>query len=87
MGLCRDRVAGIAVRYGLDGTGIECQWRRDFTHHSRPALGHTQPPIQLYLVSFRGVKQPERGVGHPPPSSAKVKERVELNFYSLHGLF
>jgi hypothetical protein len=28
--------------------------------------------------SFPGVKQPGRGIDHPPPSSAEVKERVEL---------
>ena len=28
--------------------------------------------------SFPGVKRPGRGVKHPPPSSVKVKERVEL---------
>jgi hypothetical protein len=32
--------------------------------------------------SFPGVKRPGRGVDHPPPSSAKVKERVELYLYS-----
>jgi hypothetical protein len=32
--------------------------------------------------SFPGVKRPERGVDHPPPSSAEVKERVELYLYS-----
>jgi len=31
-----------------------------------------------YWVSFPGVKRPGRGVDHPPPSSAEVKERVEL---------
>ena len=35
-----------------------------------------------YLVSFPGVKRPGRGVDHPPPSSIKVKERVELYVYS-----
>jgi hypothetical protein len=34
--------------------------------------------------SFPGVKQEGRGIDHPP-SSAKVKERVELYFYSLFG--
>jgi len=29
-------------------------------------------------VSFPGVKRPERGVDHPPPPSAEVKERGEL---------
>jgi hypothetical protein len=28
--------------------------------------------------SFPGVKRPGRGIDHLPPSSAKVKERVEL---------
>jgi hypothetical protein len=27
--------------------------------------------------SFAGVQRPERGFDHPPPSSAKVKEKVE----------
>jgi len=35
--------------------------------------------------SFPGVKRPGRGVDHPLPSSAKVKERVELYLYSPSG--
>jgi len=31
--------------------------------------------------SFPGVKGLERGVQHPPPPSAKVKETVELYLY------
>jgi hypothetical protein len=38
-----------------------------------------------YRVSFTGVKRPGRGVGHPPLSSAEVKERVELYLYSPSG--
>ena len=34
------------IAYGLDGPGIESQWRRDFPHLSRPALRPTQPPVQ-----------------------------------------
>jgi hypothetical protein len=37
---------GIATGYGLDGLGIESQWRRDFPHLFRPTLGPTQPPVQ-----------------------------------------
>jgi hypothetical protein len=40
--------------------------------------------------SFPGVKREEHGVEHPPPSSAEVKEEVELYLYSpmgLRGLF
>jgi hypothetical protein len=32
--------------------------------------------------SFLGVKRPRHGVNHLPPSSTKVKERVELYLYS-----
>jgi len=35
--------------------------------------------------SFLGVKRPGRGVDHPPPSSAEVKEKVELYIYSPSG--
>jgi hypothetical protein len=35
--------------------------------------------------SLPGVKRPGRGVDHHPPSSAEVKERVELYLYSTSG--
>ena len=35
--------------------------------------------------SFPGLKWPERGVDHLPPSNAEVKERVELYLYSPCG--
>jgi len=34
---------------------------------------------------FPGVKRTGRGVDHPPPSSAEVKERADLYFYSPSG--
>jgi len=43
-----------------------------------------------YQVSFLGVKWPQHGIVHPPQSSIKVKERVQLYLNSpsgLHGLF
>jgi hypothetical protein len=46
------------------------------------------PPSLLYngyRVSFPVAKRPGRGVDHPPPSSAEVKERVELYLYSTSG--
>jgi len=36
-----------------------------------------------YRPSFPGIKQPGRGVDHPPSSSAVVKERVELYLYAF----
>jgi hypothetical protein len=35
------------------------------------------------IIGILGVKRPRRGINHPPLSSAKVKERVELYLYSL----
>ena len=37
------------------------------------------------IRSFMGVKRPGRGVEHPPPSRAEVKERAELYLYSPSG--
>jgi len=35
--------------------------------------------------SFPRVKQPGHGIDHPPPSSTKVNERVELSLCSPSG--
>jgi hypothetical protein len=48
----------------------------DFPHPFKPGLRPTQPPVQWVLV-----KRPGYGVDHPPPSSADVKERVEVYLY------
>jgi len=74
----RESAVGIATHYGMDGPGTESWWDRDFLHRSRPALGPTQPPVQWAPRLSRGVRQPGRGVDHPPLNSAEVKERVEL---------
>ena len=52
----RDSSVGIVTRYGLDGARLESRWGRDFPHPSRPALGPTQPPIQLIPSLFLGGK-------------------------------
>ena len=51
----------------------------------RPDLsgGPFSLPYKRYRVSLPGVKLPGRGVNHPPPPSAEVKERVELYVYSI----
>ena len=43
-----------------------------------------------YRATSPGVNRPERGINHPPPSSAEAEETVELYLYlplGLHGLF
>jgi hypothetical protein len=36
----------VAIRYGLDGLGIESRWGRDFPHPFRAAMGPTQAAVQ-----------------------------------------
>jgi len=81
----RDSSVSIVTCYGLDGLGIESQWGRDFLHPSRLALGAHPASCTMGTGSFPGVKRRGCGVDHPPPSSAEVKERVELYLYSPSG--
>jgi hypothetical protein len=80
----RDSSAGIALGYGLEIGVLGFDSLRElgiflFTPVSRTALGPTQPPIQWvpWALSL-GVKRPGREADHSPPSSAEVKECVEL---------
>jgi hypothetical protein len=56
-----------------------------FPTASRKALRSTQPPIKLVPGALSlGVKRPEREADHSPPSSAEVKEHVELYLHSQY---
>jgi hypothetical protein len=90
-----DNSVGIALGYGLDdrssrvrvsaGLGIFL-----FTTASRTILEPTQPPFQWVPGALSlGVKRPGCEADHFPPSSAEVKECVELYLHSpirLHGV-
>jgi len=65
-----DSAVGIATRYGLDGPGIESQWGGGEIFHILP-VSYT-----MGTGPILGVKRQVRGIEHPPPSSADVKERV-----------
>ena len=82
--LGRDNSVCIATRYGLDGQWIESRWGRNFLHPSRPALAPTQPPIQRVPGLSRGKEAGAWRLARTP-SSAEVKERVELYLYSPPG--
>jgi hypothetical protein len=79
-----DSSVGIALGYGLDDQGSRVRFSARlgiflFTTASRTALDPTQPPIQLVPGSLSlGVKRPGCEADHSPPSSAGVKECVEL---------
>ena len=75
-------VVGTATAYGLDGLGIESRWGEIFrTSPDRP----WGPPSLLYngyRVFPVGKLLPGRDADPSPPSSAEVKNRVELYLYS-----
>ena len=78
----RDGSAGIPTSYGLYGPAIESRWAARF---SAPVQTGPGAHLAFYTMGtglFPGVKRPGRRVDHPPPSSAEVKEREELYFYS-----
>jgi len=80
----RDSSAGIASRYRLESPGIESPWGRNFPHTSSPALEPTQPPIKWVPVLSRG-KAAGAWRWPPIPTSAEVKEIVEIYLYSPSG--
>ena len=84
----RDSSVCIATRYGLDGPEIESRWGARFSALVQTCPGAHSASYAMGTGSFgggRGVKRPGRGVNHPPPSRAEVKERVELYLYSPSG--
>ena len=78
----RDSSVGIATRYGLDVQGIESRWEARFPTPVQTGRGAHPARYTMGTVSLPGVKRPGRGVDHSPPSSAEVKERVQLYHYS-----
>jgi len=81
----QDNALSIATRYGLDGPGIESWLGVRFSAPIQTGPGAYPASFTMGTGSFLGVKQPGCGVDHPPPSSAKVKDRVQLYLYSLYG--
>jgi hypothetical protein len=75
--------------YGLEDRAIEVRSRQrqeifPLTSVSRPALGSTQPPVQLVpgVLSPGGKARSGRDAGHSPLSSAEVVNERELYFLS-----
>ena len=72
----QDSSVGTATLYGLDGPGIESRWGARFSTPVQTGPGARPASYTMGTGSFPGVNWTGRGVDHPPPSSAEVKERV-----------
>jgi hypothetical protein len=72
-GLCR---CSDSLRAGRSGDRIPVEAR--FSPPVQTGLGIHAASYTMGTGSFPGVKRVGRGVEHPLPSSAEVKERVEL---------
>jgi hypothetical protein len=87
----RGSSVSIATDYGLDNRMIGVRIPAGLgiflsDNASIPALGPTQSPIQWVPGSLSlGVERPGREADHSPPSSAEVKECVELHLHSQYA--
>jgi hypothetical protein len=70
----RDSSVDIQTRYGLDGSGFEPQWGRDFTHRPIAAPGVHPASFAMGTGSFRVVKRPRRGVDHLTNLASRLKK-------------
>ena len=81
--------AGYLSRYsdwlGAGRSGDRIQVEARFSAPVQTGPGAHSASYTMGNGSFPGVKRPGRGVDHRPPSSAEVKERVELYLYSTSG--
>ena len=76
-------VVGIATSYGLDGPGIESRWGRDFSTPVQTGPEANPASCTMGTGSFPGGEvRLGRDTDPSPPSSSKVKNRVELYQYS-----
>jgi len=63
----------ITTRYGLEGPGILSFWCEIF--RNRPDRPGAHPAsCTMGTALFPGVKQPERGVDHPPHLAPRLKK-------------
>ena len=68
---------------GRDSTVVTatCYWLESPGNESRQ---ETRSGAHLGSYTM-GIKRPDRGIKHQPPSSTEVKEGVKLYIYSLSG--
>ena len=74
----QDSAVGIATHYGLGVPGIEFRYEAIFSAYVQTGPGILPFSCTMSNGSFPWVKRPGRGIDHPPPFSAEVKEGVQL---------
>jgi hypothetical protein len=83
----RDSSVGIATVYRLDCPGIESRWGVKFSALVQAGPVYHPESYKRGYQDFLEGKRSEHGVVHPHPSSAEVKERIELYLLLLHWTF
>ena len=78
----RDSILALATRFRAGRFGDRIPVVARFFAPVHICLSSTEPVVRWVLGSVLGLERPGRGVEHSPPSSAEVKERFELDFYS-----
>ena len=68
--------------YGLGGPWIESRWGARSSAPTQINRGAHSVSYTMGTGSFQRIKRSECAVNHPPPSSAEVRERVDLYLYS-----
>jgi hypothetical protein len=81
--VAQDSSVGIVTYYGLDSPGTESQWGGETFCQTGPEAHPAS--YTMGRESFIGAKWPGCGIGHPPPSTDKVKEREKLYLYPPSG--
>jgi hypothetical protein len=71
----QESVVSIVACCGVDSLGIKSQWKWHFTDQPWDPSNST-----VGTGSFLGVKQLGRNADHPPPSSARLANGLELYF-------
>jgi hypothetical protein len=70
----RDSAVCIAIRYMLDGPGIEPRWGARFSAPVQTGPEAHPASYTLGTGSSPGLKRPGRGVDHPPHIMTRLKK-------------
>jgi len=62
----RENVVHINTRYGLDGSGMESPWCRDFPHPQKTGTGTYLAYYTIVAGSLPRIKRSGRGVNNNP---------------------